>query len=178
MVIMKTAYKYYEYPSIEQKEILNRQMFLAKEIYNMLLEKSKAYYKETRKTLTEYRMNNWLMQIKKEKPEFTELHSQGLQDISKRISDACVHFFRRSREKKHGKKINAGFSRHKMPQSEGTVYCQECGISKGKDPGASINILKRATSGQREMPASGDIIRPSAMNADLVERGTIYGVSQ
>ena len=92
MVIMKTAYRYHAYPSIEQKEILNRQMFLAEEIYNMILEKSKAYHKETGKNLTKCRMNNWLAQIKKEKPEFTELHPHALQDISKRISDAYMHF--------------------------------------------------------------------------------------
>ena len=54
---MKTAYKYRAYPSKEEKETLNRQMFLSKELYNLLLEKSKTYYKETGKTLTEYRMN-------------------------------------------------------------------------------------------------------------------------
>ena len=45
MAIVKTTYKYRAYPSKEHKEILNRQMFLAKELYNMLLEKSKAYQK-------------------------------------------------------------------------------------------------------------------------------------
>ncbi|MGC9156673.1 MAG: helix-turn-helix domain-containing protein, partial [Candidatus Micrarchaeia archaeon] len=64
---MKIAYKYRAYPSMKQKETLNKQMYLAKELYNMLLEKSKAYYKETGNTLTEYRMNVWLTQIKKEK---------------------------------------------------------------------------------------------------------------
>ncbi|MEM3202393.1 MAG: hypothetical protein QXY21_01855 [Candidatus Micrarchaeaceae archaeon] len=43
-------------------------MFLAKNLYN-LIEKSKAYYKEIEKMLTEYRINVWLTQIKKEKPE-------------------------------------------------------------------------------------------------------------
>ncbi len=95
MVAMKTAYKYRAYPSKVQKETLNRQMFIAKEIYNLLIEKSKTYYKETGKTLTEYRMNVWIMQIKKEKPEFAELHSQVLQNVSKRASDAYRHFFRR-----------------------------------------------------------------------------------
>ena len=60
MVILKKTYKFRAYPSKEQKTILNRQMLLAKELYNLLLEKSKAYYKETGKTLTEYRMNVWL----------------------------------------------------------------------------------------------------------------------
>jgi putative transposase len=110
---MKTAYKYRAYPSKEQKEILDRQMFLAKELYNLLLEKSKAYYKETGKTLTEYRMNVWLMQMKKEKPEFTELHSQVLQNVSKRVSDAYKHFFRRCKEKKQGNKVKVGFPRYK-----------------------------------------------------------------
>ena len=47
MVVMKTAYKYRAYPSKEQKETLNRQMYLSKDLYNLLLEKSKEYYKET-----------------------------------------------------------------------------------------------------------------------------------
>ena len=42
MTVMKTAYKYRAYPSNEQTETLNRQMFLAKELYNLLLEKSKG----------------------------------------------------------------------------------------------------------------------------------------
>ncbi|MGC8538036.1 MAG: RNA-guided endonuclease InsQ/TnpB family protein, partial [Candidatus Micrarchaeia archaeon] len=110
---MKTAYRYRAYPSKEQEEILDRQMLLSKEIYNMLIEKSKEYYKETGKTLTEYRMNVWLTQMKKEKPEFAELHSQVLQNVSKRVSDAYMHFFRRCKERKQGKKVKAGFPRYK-----------------------------------------------------------------
>ena len=110
---MKIAYKYRAYPSKEQKETLNRQMFLSKELYNLLLEKSKTYYMETGKTLTEYRMNIWLTQIKKERPEFSELHSQVLQNVSKRVSDAYKHFFRRCKEKKQGKKVKVGFPRYK-----------------------------------------------------------------
>ena len=113
MVIMKTAYKYRAYPSKKQKELLNRQMFLAKELYNMLIEKSKAYYKETGKTLTEYRMNIWLTQIKKERPDFSELHSQVLQNVSKRVSDAYRYFFRRCKEKKEGKRVKVGFPRYR-----------------------------------------------------------------
>ena len=88
MVIVKTTYKFRAYPSANQKEILNRQMYLSKEIYNLLLNQSRSYYKETKKTLTEYRMNVWLTKLKKEMPEFNELHSQVLQNISKRVSDA------------------------------------------------------------------------------------------
>ena len=113
MAVMKTAYRFRSYPSKEQKARLDRQMFLAKELYNLLLEKSRAYHKETGKTLTEYRMNVWLTQIKKERPEFAELHSQVLQNVSKRVSDAYRHFFRRCKEKKQGKKVKVGFPRFK-----------------------------------------------------------------
>ena len=113
MVVMKTAYKYRAYPSKEQKEILNRQLFLSKELYNMLLKKSKEYHRDTKKTLTEYRMNVWITQIKKERPEFAELHSQVLQNVSKRVSDAYMHFFRRCKEKKQGKNVKVGFPRYK-----------------------------------------------------------------
>jgi putative transposase len=113
MVIVKTAYKFRAYPSIKQKEILNRQMYLSKEVYNLLLDKSKAYYKETKRTLTEYRMNVWLTQLKKERLEFNELHSQVLQNVSKRISDAYKSFFRRYKEKKAGKNQKVGFPRYR-----------------------------------------------------------------
>jgi putative transposase len=111
MVAMKSAYKFRAYPSKEQQAILNHQMYLSKEIYNLLLEKSKAYYKDTKKTLTQYRMNVWLTQIKRERPEFDELYSQVLQNISKRLSDAYKSFFRRCKEKKSGKKVKVGFPR-------------------------------------------------------------------
>ncbi|MCL5419825.1 MAG: transposase, partial [Candidatus Marsarchaeota archaeon] len=54
-----------------------------------------------------------LTQLKKERPEFAELHSQVLQNVSKRVSDAYRHFFRRCKEKKQGKKVKAGFPRYK-----------------------------------------------------------------
>ena len=110
---MQTAYKYRAYPSKNMQSILNRQMFLAKELYNILLEKSKAYHKETGKTLTEYRMNVWITQLKKEKPELAELYSQVLQNVSTRISEAYGHFFRRCREKKKGSNVRLGFPRYK-----------------------------------------------------------------
>ena len=110
---MKTVYKYRAYPSKEQKETLNKQMFLSKELYNILLETSKKYYRETGKTLSEYDMDKLITKIKKEKPEFSELHSQVLQNVSKRISDSYKHFFRRCKEKKQGKKVKVGFPRYK-----------------------------------------------------------------
>jgi putative transposase len=144
---MRTAYKFRAYPSKEQKEMPNKQMYLSKELYNILLEKSKSYYKETKKTLTQYRMNVWLTQIKKERPEFDEIYSQVLQNVSKRIADAYKLFFRRCREKKNGKKIKAGLEKfNQLPKD-----------------------IREA--------ASGDIARHQLQEADVYESGTILSVS-
>ncbi|MCL4389112.1 helix-turn-helix domain-containing protein [Candidatus Marsarchaeota archaeon] len=43
MVAMKTAYGYRAYPSKEQKEILNRQMFLSKELHRGGSRRSRNY---------------------------------------------------------------------------------------------------------------------------------------
>ncbi|MEM3854671.1 MAG: transposase [Conexivisphaerales archaeon] len=47
-----------------------------------------------------------------------------------------------------------------MPLSERTYVCNRCGISMDRDINASINILNRATLGQRERHAQGESVRP------------------
>ena len=47
-----------------------------------------------------------------------------------------------------------------MPLSERMYICQRCGMSKDRDYNASINILKRATLGQRGSHAQGEDVRP------------------
>ena len=47
-----------------------------------------------------------------------------------------------------------------MPLSKRTYACQRCKISKDRDINASINILNRATLGQRESHAQGENVRP------------------
>ena len=74
VVVVKSAGRFGAYPSKEQKAILDRQMSIAKEFHNFRLGESKEYRKETEEALTKYRMNFWLTQIKKDNPEFEELH--------------------------------------------------------------------------------------------------------
>jgi len=105
------SFKYRVYPSKKQIFRLHGQMQLARELYNILLEKCKEHYKETGKTFTQFDMNNYIKGLKKERPEFSDIHSQVLQNISKRIGDAYKAFFRRAKEKKQGKKVKVGFPR-------------------------------------------------------------------
>lgn len=107
------TFKYRVYPSGKQAIRLNRQMQLAKEVYNILLAKSKEHYKNTGKTFSQFDMNNYIRELKKQRPEFSEVHSQVLQNVSKRINEAYKSFFRRVKEKKSGKNVKVGFPRFK-----------------------------------------------------------------
>jgi putative transposase len=111
MVFMEKSYKFRAYPSKEQTAELNRQMYLSKQLYNALLEKSKEHFKDTGKTFTKFDMNKWITKEKKLHPEYAEIYSQVLQNISDRISKAYQNFFRRAKEKRNGKKIDVGFPR-------------------------------------------------------------------
>ncbi len=113
MFILKKTYKYRAYPSQSQKSTLNRQMYLSKQLYNLLLEQSQKYFKETGKTFTKYDMNKWITKLKKKNPEFNELYSQVCQNVADRVSGAYKNFFRRIKERKQGKKVKGGFPRFK-----------------------------------------------------------------
>ena len=113
MVAMEKAYKFRAYPAKEQQHKINRQMFLAKQLYNMLLEKSKQYFKDTGKTFTQYDMNKWITQLKRKNPEFKEIYSQVLQNVADRVAKAYQNFFYRLKARKEGKKVKAGFPRFK-----------------------------------------------------------------
>jgi len=94
------SFKYRIYPSKKQRKRLNSQMALLAELYNILLAKSKQYYKETGKTFGQFAMNKFITELKQQRPELQNVHSQTLQNVSKRISDAYKAFFRRVKEKK------------------------------------------------------------------------------
>ncbi len=47
-----------------------------------------------------------------------------------------------------------------MPLSKRTYICNRCGMQKDRDINAAINILKRATLGQRGSHAQGESVRP------------------
>jgi putative transposase len=65
-----------------------------------------------------------------------------------------------------------------MPLSKRTFNCENCGMSMDRDLNAAKNILKRATEGHSGSYASGDVVRPSHMRADVAELGTISGGSR
>jgi|SRR3989344_5948334 len=77
------------YPSNEQKKMLEKQMDLLCHTYNKLLEMKREQYKQNKKSLTEYDLNKHIRQI----TDTRDVHSQSLQNISKRISEGYKLFF-------------------------------------------------------------------------------------
>ena len=133
---MEKAYKFRAYPSKEQQHLINGQMFLAKQLYNMLLEKSKQHFKDTGKTFSQYDMNKWITQLKKKYPEFQEIYSQVLQNVADRVAKAYQNFFSRLRARKKGKKVKVGFPRFKKfvssltyPQDNGSIHIEKKRVS-------------------------------------------------
>jgi putative transposase len=103
-------YKYRLYPSKSQTKILEEQLELCHQTYNWLLHRCRSTYKETGKLLTQFDLNNALTSLKRQRPETRKVHSQVLQNISKRIKDAYTVFFARRRAC-----LKAGLPRFKKP---------------------------------------------------------------
>ena len=88
--------------------MLEEQLYLSRFCYNTLLAFKIKTYKEEKKNLSCFDLNNYLVLLKQEYPLLKKVHSQTLQDISKRVSLAFNHFFRRVKHKE-----NPGFPRFK-----------------------------------------------------------------
>ena len=89
---MKKSYKFRLYPNRKQENRLEIALDQACFLYNQLLDIHQQIYLGTKDTLSQFDMNNLLKDF-----ETKQLHSQVKQNITKRISDAFKHFFRRVR---------------------------------------------------------------------------------
>src|SRR5712692_4067378 len=110
------AYKYRLYPNSEQGEKLQWILDRCRELYNAALQERRDAYElmvkrhpnyydqATRKQLTHKHALNYnqqaiqLPEIKEIRPEYTDIHSQVLQDVLRRVKKAFEAFFRRVKE--------------------------------------------------------------------------------
>ena len=107
------SYKYRIYPTKEQVSVLNRHMYLCKELYNIFLLLNKDQYKANGTRLDRTAMNLAITRIKELDTRFNEPHSQAVQNVSDRLNKAYINFFKRLEMRRQGKKIKAGFPRFK-----------------------------------------------------------------
>ena len=88
---MHRIFKYRLYPNKQQENHLQRHLTLCKDIHNTLLH----HCRHSPTPPSQYTLNKLLPALKHEHPEYADVHSQVLQNISKRIGDAFHGFLAR-----------------------------------------------------------------------------------
>jgi len=88
-------FRYRLYPNKTQTKILEEQFEICRQTYNWLLLHCRETYKETKKLPRQFDLNNLLFAFKIQRKQLNQIHSQVLQNISKRIKDAYTGFYAR-----------------------------------------------------------------------------------
>jgi putative transposase len=91
----KQAYKFRLYPTRTQQERLQWTLDRARELYNAALQERRDAYRMAHKSITYYDQAHQLPEIKQERQEYQDIHSQVLQDVLRRVDKAMKAFFRR-----------------------------------------------------------------------------------
>jgi len=95
--------KFRLYPNKTQTQKLAEKLEDCRYVYNTLLANHKKTYEETGKTLSQYDMNKALKHLKNKAPILFGVHSQVLQNVSKRIKDGYTNSLRDvRRDRKRG----------------------------------------------------------------------------
>jgi putative transposase len=92
---MERTYKFRLYPKRKQTEILDRTLMLCRRLYNACLEEKTTAYRMAGKTINYYEQKRELVKVKEELPEYLEVYSHALQDVTDRLDKAYRAFFRR-----------------------------------------------------------------------------------
>ena len=89
------AYKFRLYPTRKQQERLQWTLDRARELYNAALQERKDAYRMAGKSITYSDQAHQLPEIKQDREEYQDIHSQVLQDVLRRVDKAFQAFFRR-----------------------------------------------------------------------------------
>src|SRR5512136_498857 len=106
---MKRAYKFRLYPTKQQEATLEDTLDTCRHLWNLALEDRRIHYKEAGKSRSYEDQAALLLIEKLNNPDFSQVYSQVLQDVLRRLKKAFDDFFRRVRE--HAKK--KGYPRFK-----------------------------------------------------------------
>ncbi len=92
---MRKTFKYKLMPTPEQDQALERVLWCCRTLYNAALEERKTAWERCRVSVGYYQQKAELPDLKADFPAYTEVHSQVLQDVLKRLERAFQAFFRR-----------------------------------------------------------------------------------
>jgi putative transposase len=111
---MRKSFKYRIYPNKRQLHALDAVLEECRWLYNQTLEYRRNAWEQEQRTADWYETKTRIPKLKEERPSLKRVHSQVLQDVTKRVDLAYQHFFRRLKEPevKSGKK-KAGAPRFK-----------------------------------------------------------------
>jgi putative transposase len=99
------SYKFRIYPNKNQKQILEKNLILCKDMYNLLLEQLNKANKEGREK--EIDLQALVAKIKEEKPKFKEVYSKALQMVSYQLKSNlnALKELKKKRKNVGGKKL-------------------------------------------------------------------------
>jgi len=113
-MLNKITYKFRLYPNKEQRKILEQTLQTCRILYNNLLAERRDTYKKTGCSPSCYEQTMSLVEKKTDNPYMREVHSQVLQDVTRRLQRTFENFFDRTKKKKEGKwKGKIGYPRFK-----------------------------------------------------------------
>ncbi len=92
---VRKAYKYKLKPTPEQERLLDRTTMLCRHVYNAAVEERRGAWQKCGVSIGYYQQKAELPAIKTDMPEYSEVHSQVLQDVVLRVDRAFQAFFRR-----------------------------------------------------------------------------------
>ena len=92
----RKTYKYRLNPTRDQEQALAVVLLRCRTLYNIALEQRRTWWGRGQgKRATYYQQQNELPDLKAACPEYTEVHSQVLQDVLRRLDTTYQAFFRR-----------------------------------------------------------------------------------
>ena len=142
------------YPDATRQEEIDERLILAQQFYNKILEKSIASYRNGKTKVSMAQFNRFVKEIIQEDKRYLKLYSQTRCEIEFRLLKAYQNFFMDARNT--SKECSNCGNIQEILLSKRTYICNKCGMQKDRDYNASINILNRATLGQRESHAQGE----------------------
>jgi putative transposase len=143
---MHRMYKYRLYPRKQQETQLTRHLNICKDIHNTLLH----HCRHSPTPPSQYTLNKLLPTLKQDNPEYADVHSQVLQNISKRIRDAYHGYHAR---RKAG--LKAGRPRYKSTDRYKSMTYPQSGF---KVEGDRLTLSKIGSMRIRlHRPIGGDV---------------------
>jgi putative transposase len=94
----RKSYKYRLKPTPQQEQMLDRTLMLCRHIYNAAIGERREAWRMRGVSVTYYQQKAELPGIKESMSEYTEVHSQVLQDVVLRVDRTFQAFFQRIRE--------------------------------------------------------------------------------